>query len=288
MNTQSPDKSLKLKVWELVEAIPHDDEPKRVYDVVDIFLMTLIALNVLAVILETVESIGTEYATYFYWFEVFSVICFTIEYLARVWACTSQKTYSKPFWGRIKFLFTPMAIIDLLSIIPFYLTFLNVDMRFVRSLRLFRLFRLFKLIRYSNSLTLFKNVISHKREELLISVLIMFVLIIITASFIYFAEHEAQPDKFTDIPTSMWWAIVTLTTVGYGDVFPITPLGKVFAGIIAVLGIGMFALPTGILGASFIEEIDKIKSDKKKHKKEKHKEKKYKFCPHCGESIEEK
>jgi voltage-gated potassium channel len=86
----------------------------------------------------------------------------------------------------------------------------------------------------------------------------------------------------------MWWAIVTLTTVGYGDVFPITPLGKVFAGIIAVLGIGMFALPTGILGASFIEEIDKIKSDKKKHKKEKHKEKKYKFCPHCGESIEEK
>ena len=102
----------------------------------------------------------------------------------------------------------------------------------------------------------------------------MFVLIIFTASLIYFAENEAQPDKFADIPSSMWWAIVTLTTVGYGDVFPITPLGKVFAGLIAVLGIGMFALPTGILGASFVEEINKIKS------------KKSTVCPHCGEEIE--
>jgi voltage-gated potassium channel len=244
--------------------------------------MMLITLNVLAVILETVQSIDEQYHQIFYWFEIFSVICFTIEYLARAWACTSQKKYSKPFWGRIKFLFTPMAIIDFMAILPFYLTFSHVDMRFVRSLRLFRLFRLFKLMRYSHSLTLFGNVVKNKREELLITAAIMFVLIIITSSFIYFAEHEAQPDKFTDIPSSMWWAIVTLTTVGYGDIFPITPLGKVFAGIIAVLGIGMFALPTGILGASFVEEIDKIKNEKKKHKKHK----KDKLCPHCGLEID--
>lgn len=271
---KNSDKSLKLKVWELVEAVKHKDEPRRIYDLVDIFMMTLIVLNVLAVILETVQSIDQEYHQVFYWFETFSVICFTIEYLARAWACTSQKKFSKPIWGRIKFLLTPMAIIDLIAIIPFYLTFLNLDMRFVRSLRLFRLFRLFKLMRYSHSLTLFGNVFRNKKEELLITAAIMFVLIIVTASFIYFAEHEAQPDKFTDIPTSMWWAIVTLTTVGYGDVFPITPLGKVFAGIIAVLGIGMFALPTGILGASFVEEINKIKA------------KKDSVCPHCGERIE--
>ena len=273
MKKTPPDKSLKLRVWELVEAVQHDDKPRRVYDAVDIFMMVLITLNVLAVILETVESIDAEYHQVFQWFEVFSVICFTIEYFARFWACTSQRKYKHPFWGRVRFMMAPMAIIDLIAIIPFYLTFLHADMRFVRSLRLFRLFQLFKLLRYSSSLTLFGNVFRHKKEELLITVAIMCILIVITASFIYFAEHEAQPDKFTDIPSSMWRAIVTLTTVGYGDIFPITPLGKVFAGIIAVLGIGMFALPTGILGASFVEEINKVKA------------KKATVCPHCGEKI---
>lgn len=266
-------KLLKVKVWEFVEAIQHDDEPKRVYDVVDIFLISLIFLNVLAVIIETVESIGTEYAEMFYWFEVFSIVCFTIEYLARAWSCTSQEMYSAPFWGRIRFLLRPMTLIDLIVIIPFYFTFLNIDLRFVRSLRLFRFFRLFKLMRYSHSLTLFGNVLKNKKEELLITVSIMAVLVIITASLIYFAEHQAQPDKFPDIPSSMWWAIVTLTTVGYGDIFPITPLGKIFAGIIAVLGIGMFALPTGILGASFVEEIDKTKKITSA------------ICPHCGKNT---
>jgi voltage-gated potassium channel len=274
MNTNTSDKSLKLAVWELVEAIKHKDEPRRVYDAFDFFMMTLIVLNVTAVILETVQSIEQQYSVYFFWFEVFSVFCFTFEYVMRVWSCTSQQKYSRPFWGRIRFMLTPMAIIDLIAIIPFYLTFFHADMRFVRTIRLFRLFRLFKLLRYSHSLTLFGNVFRSKKEELLITVAIMGVLIIITSSFIYFAEHEAQPDKFTDIPSSMWWAIVTLTTVGYGDVFPITPLGKVFAGIIAVLGVGMFALPTGILGASFVEEINKEKG------------KKAGVCPHCGERLD--
>lgn len=275
MNTIEPEKSFRLKVWELVESVPDKEEPKRIHDAVDWFMMTLIALNVLAVILETVETINLEYSAYFFAFEVFSVICFTIEYLVRLWACTSQVKFARPFWGRIRFIFTPMAIIDLIAILPFYLTFLHVDMRFVRTLRLFRLFRLFKLMRYSHSLTLFGNVLRNKKEELLITAAIMLVLIILTSSFIYFAEHEAQPDKFTDIPTSMWWAIVTLTTVGYGDVFPVTPLGKFFAGIIAVLGIGMFALPTGILGASFVEEIDRLKRRETC------------TCPHCGEVIEQ-
>ena len=165
-----------------------------------------------------------------------------------------------------------MALIDLLAILPFFLTFISLDLRFIRTLRLFRLFRVFKFVRYSNSLRLFGKVIKHKKEELIVTATIMFVLVILTSSFIYLAEHEAQPDKFTDIPSSMWWAIVTLTTVGYGDVFPVTPLGKIFAAIIAILGIGMFALPTGILGASFVEEIDKMKAKEKAS------------CPHCGEA----
>ena len=210
-----------------------------------------------------------KFGSFFYWFEIFSVSVFTVEYLLRVWSCTSQEKFAKPFWGRLRFVFTPMALIDLIAILPAFLTFVTVDLRFIRTLRLFRLFRVFKFVRYSHSLKLFGKVIRNRKEELIVTLTIMFVLIILTSSFIYIAENEAQPDKFSDIPTSMWWAIVTLTTVGYGDVFPVTPLGKVFAAIIAVLGIGMFALPTGILGASFVEEMEKLKCDKQ-------------ICPHCG------
>lgn len=263
----------KQKIWELVEAVEHSDRKGRFFDWFDISILTLISLNVLAVILETVQTIHDNYSVYFYWFEVFSVGVFSTEYLLRVWSANSQAKYSKPFWGRIKFMFTPMALVDLLSILPFFLTFFAFDLRFIRTLRLFRLFRVFKFVRYSNTLKLFGKVLRGKKEELIVTVTIMFVLVIITSSFIYLAEHEAQPDKFTDIPTSMWWAIVTLTTVGYGDVFPVTPMGKVFAAIIAILGIGMFALPTGILGASFVEEIDKMKAREKP------------CCPHCGEEI---
>ena len=222
-------------------------------------------------IIETVEIVHENFGTFLYWFEVFSVAVFSVEYILRVYSCTVREKYRQPFWGRVKFMLTPMAIIDLLAIIPFFLTFMAIDLRFIRTLRLFRLFRVMKLVRYSQSLLLLGKVLRNRKEEMIITVSIMLVLVILTSSFIYLAENEAQPDKFTDIPTSMWWAIVTLTTVGYGDVFPITPLGKFFAAIIAVLGIGMFALPTGILGASFVEEIDKMKNKN--------------CCPHCGKNY---
>ncbi len=265
--------SFRQRVWEIVEAVEHTENPNKFLDAFDIFILTLIFLNVLAVILETVQVFEERFGLFFYWFEIFSVSVFTVEYLLRVWSCTSQQKYTKPFWGRLRFIFTPMALIDLIAILPAFLTFVTVDLRFIRTLRLFRLFRVFKFVRYSHSLKLFGKVIRNKKEELIVTATIMFVLIILTSSFIYIAESEAQPDKFTDIPTSMWWAIVTLTTVGYGDVFPITPLGKFFAAIIAVLGIGMFALPTGILGASFVEEMEKLKCDKQ-------------TCPHCGKEID--
>ena len=265
--------SFRQKVWEIVEAVEHTENPNKFLDAFDIFILTLIFLNVLAVILETVQTIEEKFGSFFYWFEIFSVSVFTVEYLLRVWSCTSQQKYARPFLGRLRFIFTPMALVDLIAILPAFLTFVTVDLRFIRTLRLFRLFRVFKFVRYSHSLKLFGKVIKNKKEELIVTATIMFVLIILTSSFIYIAESEAQPDKFTDIPTSMWWAIVTLTTVGYGDVFPVTPLGTFFAAIIAVLGIGMFALPTGILGASFVEEMEKLKRDKQ-------------TCPHCGRQID--
>lgn len=265
--------STKQKIWEMVEAVEHTDRPGKIYDAFDYFILTLISLNVIAVIIETVDWMYFQHGVYFFWFEVFSVAVFSVEYILRVWSSQSQPKYETPFWGRIKFMLTPMAIVDLLAILPFFLTFIAFDLRFIRTIRLFRLFRVFKFARYSDTLKLFGNVIRGKKEELVVTATIMFVLVILTSSFIYLAENEAQPDKFSDIPSSMWWAIVTLTTVGYGDVFPITPLGKVFAAVIAILGVGMVALPTGILGASFVEEIDKMKAKEKS------------CCPHCGKDI---
>lgn len=261
---------VKQRVWEILDVAKPGDSASRAFD---IFILTLIFLNVLAVILGTVKELENRFALTFYWFEIFSVIVFTIEYLARVWSCVSQKEYSNPITGRLRFIIKPLSVIDLLAVLPFYLSFVVFDLRFMRALRLFRIFRLAKLGRYSSSVRLLGRVISNKKEELVITAMVMVLLVVLASSFMYFAENEAQPDKFPDIPTAMWWSIVTLTTVGYGDVFPLTGLGKFFAGVIAVLGIGMFALPTGIIGASFVEEIQKQKSRKM-------------VCPHCGKEID--
>lgn len=263
---------LKKRVWEILEVERPDDEGGGVYDAFDVFILALIFLNVVAVILGTVKSIEDRYQSVLHWFEVFSVAVFTVEYLARLWACVSQSKYSHPVFGRLRFIFKPMAIIDLLAILPFYLTFFAADLRFVRALRLFRLFRVAKLGRYSSSVRLFGQVFRSKKEELFVTAMMMLVMIIMSASFMYFAENEVQPDKFPDIPSTVWWSVMTLTTVGYGDVFPVTPLGRVLAMLIAILGIGMFALPVGIFGAGFVEEIQKQKAGKT-------------VCPHCGEEI---
>jgi len=263
---------LKKRIWEILEVDRPGAERGRVFDAFDAFILTLILLNVVAVIVGTVKSVEARFQSALRWFEVFSVVVFTVEYLARVWACASQSEYSRPLIGRLRFMLRPIAIIDLLAVLPFYLTFFTADLRFIRALRLFRLFRVAKLGRYSSSLRLFGRVFRNKKEELTVTMMVMLMMILMSASFMYFAENEAQPDKFPDIPSTVWWAVMTLTTVGYGDVFPITPLGKCLTMVIAILGIGMFALPVGIFGAGFVEEIQKQKAGKT-------------ICPHCGEDI---
>jgi voltage-gated potassium channel len=169
---------------------------------------------------------------------------------------------------------TPLALIDLLAILPFYLPiFVHLDLRIIRILRLFRIFRVFKLARYSESVKILSSVIKRKKEELLIVFFVLFILLIVASSLMYFVENDAQPNVFSSIPMAMWWCIVTLTTVGYGDIYPITVLGRILGGIIALLGIGMFALPTGILASAFAEELQK------KHERPK-------ICPHCGKVID--
>jgi voltage-gated potassium channel len=260
---------LKKRVYEILETSSVDDKATRIDDY---FLTVLILINVIAVMLETVDELSSQYSLVFEIIEVFSVIVFTIEYILRLWTCNLSPRFKHPITGRIKFAFTPMALIDLLAILPFYLPMLlPLDLRFVRSLRLFRLFRLFKMARYSESLRTVLNVTRSRKEELAISLFVVIVLLVFASSFIYYAEHEAQPEAFPSIPASMWWGVTTLTTVGYGDVYPITYVGRIFGAIIAILGIGMFALPTGILASGFSEEMQKRR--------------KQKCCPHCGKEI---
>jgi voltage-gated potassium channel len=262
---------LKAKVYELINA---QTIQSRVERRVNIFLMVLIFSNVLAVILETEQSLFLRFRSIFHWFEVCSVLIFSVEYVLRLWSCTENERFKHSFWGRIRYIFTPMAIIDLLAILPFYLPMvILVDLRFLRALRLFRIFRLLKLSRYVKSLRTIRNVIVEKKEELLIAIFSVIILLIFSSSLMYFVERDAQPDKFTSIPAAMWWGIATLTTIGYGDIYPITLLGKILGGIIAILGIGLFALPAGILASGFAGEIHK-------------KDQKDKKCPHCGHLYE--
>ena len=222
----------------------------------DISIMTLIVLNVAAVILETVEALHVQYKDFFYWFEFFSVTVFTIEYLLRLWACTAIEEYKDPVYGRLKYIFSLGGLIDLIAILPFYLPFFfAMDGRFMRILRLFRLFRLFKLGRYSSAFQMIENVLVKRRSELYISVGIIISMLIIASSMMYFIENEAQHEKFSSIPETMWWGVATLTTVGYGDVYPVTPFGQLFGALIAILGVGMFALPAGIIAAGFEHEL---------------------------------
>jgi len=248
---------IKKRIYEILEIAAVGDKISKLFDV---FIITLITLNVIAVILATVEKLNIEYQYYFRIFEVFSVIIFTIEYLLRLWTCTVNKNFRNSITGRIKYIFTPFEIIDLLAILPFYLPMIiPLDLRFIRAVRLFRLFRLFKMGRYSKALSILKKVLKEKKEELILVIFIVFLLLIIFSSLMYFIEKEAQPEAFSSIPEAMWWGIITLTTVGYGDVYPITPLGKVLGALIAFLGIGMFALPAGILGSGLIEATQRKK-----------------------------
>ena len=253
------------RVWEIVEAARPGDVASRRFD---IFILILIALNVLAVVLQSVQSMEREYAAFFFVFEAASVAVFAAEYVARLWSCVEDPRFAGPVRGRLRCALRPLTLIDLLAIVPFFAPLVTVDLRVLRAGRLFRLVRVLKASRYITALQLFRRVFRVKREELILTSALMLVLLIMASSVMYFAENEAQPDKFSSIPESMWWAVATLTTVGYGDVFPVTPMGRIAAGIIAVIGIGFFALPTAIIGSGFVEAVQELKAPT--------------ACPHCG------
>lgn len=250
-NNIANNKSLRTRVAELLEVRHDTDKLSKFFD---LFLVSLILLNVLAVVIGTVESVANEYHAVFHYFEIISVIVFSLEYLARVWVSVEIQDSTQPAWKvRLKHMLSPMAIVDLLAILPFYLSlFIDVDLR---VLRMFRLMRVAKLGRYSASWQTLMQVFKQEFWILSAAILLLLILMLMAATGIYYLEREHQPEAFGSIPHALWWSMVTLTTVGYGDVTPITAGGKFFAGAITIMSMGMVALPAGILASSFNEQL---------------------------------
>jgi len=261
---------IKKRIYTIFEVAHGDDHLSRYFD---IFILSLITLNGLAMVFETVESLSIKYHYVFWWIEAVSVPIFTVEYLLRLWACTADPEHGHPVFGRIRYALKPLSVVDLLAILPFYLTFLNVDLRIIRVLRIFRILRLAKLTRYSSAVWTFHRVFMRKKDELLIALTSIVILLVLASTMIYYAENHVQPDRFSSIPEAMYWGVVTLTTVGYGDIVPVTGIGKVLGAVTGLLGIAIFALPAGILASGFMDEVKIQRSWPA-------------CCPHCGKSLD--
>ncbi len=225
---------------------------------VDRFLIALIVLNVLAVTLESLPGWHAAYEPWFAGFELVSVAIFTVEYGLRLWAATEDPGLSRhgPWMRRLRYMLRPVALVDLAAILPFYLTLFGlvspVDGRILRAIRMLRVL---KLTRYSAAMQSIVAVFRNERRTMLAALIVVVIALHLSATAIYLLESSVQPDKFGSIPEAMWWALATLTTVGYGDVVPITPWGRVVGAIVMVVGIGLFVLWTGLFASSFVDEL---------------------------------
>ena len=266
---------MKQRIHQILEA---DQEEDWLSQLVDVLLMLLIIANVTAIVIRTDESIyGLAPPGLFVWFEGVSFAVFAAEYALRLWACTTDPRYGHPVKGRLRFAIQPLMVADGVAVLSYYVIFAlaatGIDLGAFRALRLVT--RMARMARYSPGLRALATAITARKNELLGVVSVVAALLVLASSLMYFVEHSAQPDKFPSIPATMWWGIITVTTVGYGDVAPVTPLGRILAGVIALLGIGIFALPAGILGSSFMEQVNQRRSSPVPR-----------TCPHCGRDIE--
>lgn len=251
---------------------PRDQHPRSlrrlIYDVLDPTIQTavdravhagltgLVLVNVATVVLESVPSLASRYGEWFDAIEIVSLVLFTVEYGLRLWTAIEHIPYAgqSPWAARWRWARSPAGLIDLLAILPFYIVLFDPT-HDLRTIALFRLVRFFKLVRYSSGLSSLAEAVYAERRALLATLLILSGLVLTMATFMYLAERDVQPDRLGTIPDAMWWAVVTLMTVGYGDVVPVTALGKIIASITAVMGFAMLALPVGIIATSFSDVI---------------------------------
>lgn len=245
--------TIRRRIYYLIEASHPDHTGSRMFDIA---MVALIVANVLAVILETVPGLDVAHGQLFLVFDRVSVAVFTVEYLARLWIAVEHPPVARhgAFLGRLRFAMGPYLLIDLLAIAPFYLS-LIVPAADLRVLRIFRLLRMLKLARYSPGLNTLMRVLAEEGRALGAALIVMLGLLVVCSTIVFHLEHAVQPDKFASIPHAMWWGLATLTTVGYGDVVPVTALGKIVGGAMMIFGLGMFAIPIGIIASAFSRDI---------------------------------
>jgi voltage-gated potassium channel len=224
---------------------------------VNLILVILIIIAVVEAVLDTEPKISRGRELLMDNVEFGLGIIFLIEYLMRAWVAVDNPRFKSQRFPRLRYLLTPIAIIDLLAVVPALFAFGGAQSLILRFFRVLRMLRLAKLGRTSKAWQHIRDAIFERRYEFALIIGMLAVAILISASLLYWAEAGAQPDKFGSIPRSLWWAIVTLTTVGYGDAYPVTPLGRVLAGFIAVVGVTLIALPTGLFAASFTEAMER-------------------------------
>ena len=266
---------LKHRVHELLE-VGHNEDGLSL--IVDWFLMLLIISSVTALVVSTDQKIHDAAPNFFIWFEGVAFSIFAVEYAARLWSCTSEPKYRHPVTGRLRYMIHPLMLADIVAILSFFMILFvppdsGLNLGVLRALRLVS--RMALLARYSPGLQALTIAITSRRNELLAVVSVVGALLVLASSLMFYVENSAQPDKFSSIPATMWWGIITVTTVGYGDVSPITPLGRLLAGVIALLGIGIFALPAGILGSGFMEQVARRRQAV------------IHTCPSCGHEFHE-
>ncbi|MBM3566436.1 MAG: cyclic nucleotide-binding domain-containing protein [Alphaproteobacteria bacterium] len=247
--------SLKTRVYHFLEEPLPGERRAHLFNY---FMVILILANVASIVLESVPEIEAAHSTAIFIFDAVSVMIFTVEYALRLWVAPEHPRYLplSPARARLRYALSFHAMVDLLAIVPFYLgPLVPLDLRFLRILRILRLL---KLTRYSAAFEALARVVYTQRRPLIATVVIAGMLLFFSASVIHLLEQDAQPNQFGSIPQAMWWTIVTMTTTGYGDVVPITPLGRMFAGLLMMAGMGLLALPTGILATGFVQEIRKF------------------------------
>lgn len=285
---------LRRSVFEMLD----DTRPTFISRVITGFLTITIVASIAIVILSSMQEIRDHYLDTLLTIDYAILVVFSIEYVLRIWVCVEDPRYAGPIKGRLRYATSPMALIDLLAILPTLLMGMGVKLQSIRVARLLRLARALKLVRYMHAMQVIGKVIAAKKHQLVTSLLFVTFMLVISSTMMYEVESDIQPDAFSSIPATMWWSVATLTTVGYGDVYPVTPMGKILAAISAVLGIGLFAIPTGILASGFSEVALKEEEERELQLAIDHLESAgreeadriagaapFAFCPHCGERL---
>lgn len=275
MQITQGDAAMKQTIFEIIEPDRKNFLPSRIFDCA---ISTLIVLSV-SVVFATTFELPPAVLDVFTWIERIASVVFTIEYALRIWTADLKYSDVSPVRARLFYVVSGMAIIDLLAILPFWLPmFLPGSLLGVRAIRLVRLLRILKMHRYSEAMASIGDVISEKRREILGSFFFVGLLMLVSSLVIYAAEHDAQPDAFKNAFSGLWWAVATLSTVGYGDIYPVTVIGRIFGAVLALLGVAAVAVPTSIISSGLIERVTK-KDDSVRTSQ------KITYCPHCGKRI---